>query len=91
MYTHTHTYIYLYIYPKNCGCMKLRTFNKANSLVLNPTVEMNRETFHREAPTPQGEKRAYVKRALWTLISVCLAFFVVQATAQNNLSRRIRL
>lgn len=69
--------------------MKLRTFNKANSLVLNPTVETNRETFHRGAPTLQGEKRAYVKRALRTLISACLAFFVVQATAQNNPSRRI--
>lgn len=43
----------------------------------------------RGAPTLQGEKRAYVKRALRTLISACLAFFLVQATAQNNPSRRI--
>lgn len=70
--------------------MKLRTYNKANSLVLNPTVGMNKGTFHSGAPTLQGEKRAYVKRALRTLISACLAFFLVQATAQNNPSRRIR-
>lgn len=70
--------------------MKLRTFNKLNSLVLNPTVEMNRETFHSGPPTWQGEKRVYVKRALQTLIAASLVFFVVQATSQNNPSRRIK-
>lgn len=61
--------------PRTVGYMKMRTFNKANSLVLNPTVEMNRETFHRGAPTQQGEKHAYAKRAPQTLISFFFFFF----------------
>lgn len=67
---------YMSIYmPRTVGYMKMRTFNKANSLVLNPTVEMNRETFHRGAPTQQGEKHAYAKRAPQTLISFFFLFF----------------
>lgn len=67
---------YMCIYmPRTVGYVKMRTFNKANSLVLNPTVEMNRETFHRGAPTQQGEKHAYAKRAPQTLISFYCFFF----------------
>lgn len=55
-------YVCVYIFPKNCGCMKLRTYNKANSLVLNPTVEMNKETFQR-SPNAAGRETCLCQKS----------------------------